>query len=288
MARAFRGLALSTWLLLVVGASVRVHGAGMACPDWPLCFGELVPRMDFRIFLEWGHRLLAGFESVGLLVLGLIVFRDPGLRAKVGGWVLATGAVLLLQIVLGGLTVLHLLAEWSVTSHLLAGNLFFLMLALTAQRLDPPQRAPTPAAGVSAALAVLVFLQVGLGGFTSSSEAGLACTEWPTCNGGVWFPTFTGIVGLHLLHRLGGYTVLALALAQAWLLRGHPMGRRAALLAAGVLLQAGLGIANVLLALPVELAIAHSALADLLLLLSVTTATALVPSPSPSLHLERA
>ena len=61
--RAGRGaaaLAGAAWVLIVIGALVRAHGAGLSCPDWPLCHGQVVPDFDARIALEWGHRLFAG------------------------------------------------------------------------------------------------------------------------------------------------------------------------------------------------------------------------------------
>lgn len=292
LARGFRALAVSTYLLLVVGATVRVHGAGMACPDWPLCFGDVIPRMDFRIFLEWGHRVLAGIESIGLVVLGIAVAMRAEARAKVGGLVLGAFFVLIAQIVLGGLTVLHLLADWSVTLHLLFGNLFCVLLAVTGQRLGDPE--PRDEAGPSA-LGVLVVVatvaQMTLGALVSSRGAGVVCTEWPTCNGGVWFPALDGVVGLQIAHRLGAYTLTALVLTFAVAMRGDALRGRAYGMVALVLIQVALGVANVLLAMPVELAIAHSATADLLLLLGVTTTSSLLRrarrAPRPDLVLER-
>lgn len=293
LARGFRALAVSTWLLLVVGATVRVHGAGLSCPDWPLCFGQAVPRMDFRIFLEWGHRVLAGVETIGLLGLGAMVWARPSTRARAGRLVGIAAVVLVVQIVLGGLTVLNLLIQWSVTAHLLCGNAFLLTLVLLARRLGgTPVREHAGPVALGWIVAGAVLLQVTLGALTSSSEAGLACTEWPTCNGGVWFPTFGGIVGLQLAHRLGAYTVTALVGALAWAMRHDPGRRFAGALVGLVAVQVVLGVTNVLLALPVELAVAHSAVADLLLLTAVVNAIGLAeraPQPLPSpLLLERA
>ena len=99
-----------TYALLVFGSSVRVHGAGLACPDWPLCFGEVIPALDFQVFLEWGHRVLAGGVSLGYVALMWAVFRDGERRRRIG-WLTAVGAmVLATQVVLGGLTVLELLS----------------------------------------------------------------------------------------------------------------------------------------------------------------------------------
>jgi heme A synthase len=171
--------------------------------------------------------------------------------------------VLATQIVLGGLTVLHLLAFWSVTLHLLAGNLFFALLLGVSIRLSPAPE-PTPISGAVRGLAVATTamwaVQMALGGLVSSNYAGLACTEWPTCNGGVWFPALDGIIGLQIVHRLGAYTLTALVIALRVVASADAQVRPAANLAVAlVLLQVVVGVTNVLLAMPVELAIAHSA-----------------------------
>ncbi len=261
-----------TWALLVFGSTVRAHGAGLACPDWPLCFGEVVPRMDFGIFLEWGHRVLAGGISVVFMGIGaaLFAFGAPRRIKVVWGAALVT---LCVQIVLGGLTVLHLLAEWTVTSHLLGGNGFALMLLVLALSLrevhTPVQREPVGAAqrAWAARLAVLVLAQLALGGLVSSSHAGLACGTWPGCNGPEWFPTFQGLVGLQVLHRVTAYVLLGVALLAALSTRGRGRTGRAALIVLGlIVLQIVLGVANVLLRIPVEVTLAHAGTAALIVL----------------------
>src|SRR5262245_60771560 len=134
--RAGRGaaaLAFAAWTLIVIGALVRAHGAGLSCPDWPLCHGQLVPDFDARIALEWGHRLFAGTLSIGVAALGFALLRGRELRARFGRSLALIAGLLAVQVVLGGLTVLLGLAPWTVTAHLVIGNAFALSLAWLAR-----------------------------------------------------------------------------------------------------------------------------------------------------------
>jgi len=269
LARGFGALVGLTGCLIVLGALVRAHGAGLACPDWPLCFGELVPRFDFHVAFEVGHRYLAG--TVTLLFLGLSAqtLRRADTRRAVAGLLALAAGLLGLQVVLGGLTVLRLLASWTVTAHLLTGNAFAVTLLLVACGLAEAARprAPRPALppGLRLALglaAALLALQVALGGLVSSSYAGLACPDWPSCRDGVFVPSLHGRVALHLAHRWNAVLLLAALAAAAGAARRDPtLARvtRGALLLG--LAQLGLGVANVRLGIPVEITALHSAAA---------------------------
>ncbi|MEQ1504445.1 MAG: COX15/CtaA family protein [Myxococcota bacterium] len=261
-------LVAATYGLLVFGASVRVHGAGLACPDWPLCFGDVVPAIDFEVGLEFGHRVLAGIVSLGFLAIGGTVIAN---RRRFGrGPVVLVGiaaVALAVQIVLGGLTVLHLLAEWTVASHLLAGNTFCLLLLLLTLSL---RDAVVPGAAIrepvslgqraaALALALLVPTQLAVGGLVSSSFAGLACGTWPTCDGVSWFPTWSGPVGLQLVHRSVAYAIVGAAAFGLLVARHGRAGRAAMLVAVAVAVQATIGILNVWWRLPVEVTLAHTA-----------------------------
>ncbi|MEZ4333997.1 MAG: COX15/CtaA family protein [Myxococcota bacterium] len=271
LARAYFALAGLTYALIVLGALVRAHGAGLACPDWPLCFGEVVPRLDFKVAFEFGHRVVAGSVAILFAALAIATLRRPELARASRRPLVIAAALLAVQIVLGGLTVLHLLATWTVTSHLLTGNAFALALVLIGRRLRALARTgAVPASApvglreriVVSAAAALLLCQIVLGGLVSSSYAGLVCPDWPTCANGAYFPTWSGIQGLHVLHRTLAYgLVLALPLA-ALLVRRVPALRRLLALASGLALaQAAIGVVNVLLRLPVEITALHSALA---------------------------
>ncbi len=273
LAAGFGVLVGLTFCLIVLGALVRAHEAGLACPDWPLCFGEFVPTMDLQVAFEWSHRVAAGSISLVFAALAIAAWRAGSPRDT--RRLLAAAAVLLgIQVMLGALTVWELLASWTVTSHLVVGNAFALTLLLVACSLQDRARGgfrsqPIPAstrASVSVG-ALLLLAQVVLGGLVSSRFAGMACPEWPTCNGGVWFPSWQGSVGLHVVHRLNGYALwaaLAVAAIAAW---RHPRLRAPSLLALAIAsLQVLVGVANVLLGIPVEVTGLHSALAAALVL----------------------
>ena len=124
---------------------------------------------------------------------------------------------------------------------------------------------------------------MALGGLVSSNGAGLACAQWPACNGGEWVPPLVGGVALQLLHRLGAYTLVGVVGALAWAARRDAAARRVVLPAVAlVLLQVTLGVANVLLALPAEIAIAHSAVGDLLGVTLVGALWGILPRAAPA------
>lgn len=262
-----------TYGLIVLGALVRAHGAGLACPDWPLCFGDFVPEFDLKVAFEWSHRVMAG--SIALLFVGgaISILREPQLRPRLARTLLFTAVVLAIQIVLGALTVWQLLASWTVVSHLLVGNAFALCLAWTARslfRVDAPKPRVEASPPLRMALFVtagLLVMQMTLGGLVSSTYAGLACSEWPACNDGVYFPSFQGALGTQLLHRLAAYGLTVAVLVSAWLARATP-GLSGPLRVAAILVvvQVAVGVANVLLRLPVEVTGLHSGLAALLVL----------------------
>jgi cytochrome c oxidase assembly protein subunit 15 len=283
----FVALTAATFALIVLGALVRAHGAGLACPDWPLCFGEVIPPFDLRVAFEWSHRVLAGSLSLIFAGLAWAVWRAPEARRRAGGLILTAGVLLAIQILLGALTVWQLLAAWTVTAHLLTGNAFAACLLATALRLrgglaEAPAASAQSARGWVAAFGVCLVLQLLLGGLVSSRYAGLVCPEWPTCANGAWFPSWEGAMGLHLLHRTNGYALGLVLVAAAFATRSAgAVGRMLQLAAVLGLAQIVVGVLNVLLALPVEVTGLHSALAAALVLcLAAAASEAFAPRRS--------
>lgn len=131
LGRVLLGLAATTWLLMGLGSATRVMNAGLSCPDWPLCYGEIVPsqQMNLQVFLEWFHRMVA--SGVGLATLTLMGFawlKHRSLPTWLPWGLSFAFGLILVQGILGGLTVTELLRFDIVTAHLGTGLLFFATL----------------------------------------------------------------------------------------------------------------------------------------------------------------
>jgi len=281
--------------LIVVGSIVRTTGSGLACPDWPLCHGRLIPPLQFNILIEWFHRLLALIVGLGLLATAAWTWaRAEGhpqqrVRARLGGLAVASIALYLSQALLGALTVWKLLDPNVVSAHLAVGLLLFatlLTLGLSARQAARDDARPSPRrAGLLPLFAVAtaaIWVQAVLGGMVSTNHASLACPDWPTCNGR-WLPEFTGLVGLQMAHRFGAYLLIALL---AWVavragsapdVTTRNLGRVMFLL---VLAQGAIGVANVLLGIPVWVSALHLGTATLLLALSLVGTFRLAAMPA--------
>ncbi|MEO1131941.1 MAG: heme A synthase [Cyanobacteria bacterium J06639_1] len=264
------GMAAATLFLMALGSATRVMNAGLSCPDWPLCFGQLVPReqMDLRVFLEWFHRVVA--SSMGLLTI-LLVGLSAWWRRSLPGWVpnlaVAALALVVVQGVLGGLTVTQLLRFDIVTAHLGTGLLFFSTLLTLGVMLTPFQGRGSARkfAWMAAIAAGLVYLQSLMGGVVASRWALHLCFgDSQLCS----------VMNAHI----GGVfpaTIATLVVAfAAWRTENlHPWLRRLGMVAAiAVVLQIALGIATFKLHLQVEpLTVAHQAIGATLLGVLVAT-----------------
>ena len=308
-----------TFLVVVIGAFVRLTDAGLGCPDWPGCYGHLTslpeteqeiaaaqaqdPRGTYdagKAFREMLHRYLAG--ALGLLILALAVL----CRTRLGSARLARGtmallALVVLQALLGMWTVTLQLKPLIVTLHLLGG---FATLGLIWWLLLRYHDWPRPTASdpprslrylyVTALVGLIV--QITLGGWTSTNYAALACPDFPTCREQWWpsgmdfseaFVLWRGLgidyeygvldsparTAIHVAHRIGAVVAAALilALAAASIRSGLGAWRVSGwVLIALLTIQVSLGIGNIVLQLPLAVAVAHNAFAAILLLAILT------------------
>ena len=248
---------IAVFLLMTLGNVVSATGSGLACPDWPLCHGSVIPPLRADVLIEYSHRLSALAATVLIVattVLTLRGTRAPGLRRLV--WLLP--ALLAAQIALGGITVLLKLPHLISTAHLVNALLILAGLIVLARGL--PTSAPPRAEGGDDRLRrlalvglIVLLVQLALGGYVRHSGAGLACPDFPLCSGDL-LPT-RWLAGVHWAHRWLGVLLLGLFVHVA------VAGRTAAtrLVAALAVLQVALGIAAVLLQLTPVVRAAHAA-----------------------------
>lgn len=284
-------LVLSTHLvvalvaLVTVGGATRVMEAGLSCPDWPLCYGSVLPtaKMTVRVFLEWFHRLDAALVALGLLLAAALSWGQRRHLPPAAPGLATTALVLVVvQVALGALTVTQLLRFDVVTAHLATGLLLVALLSLLRQRLRLALEPLPP--GMDGALtgpwrwwpalaALLVYLQCVLGGLLASQWATGRCLQW--LQGCHWLMAHRLLAGVALA------AVVALPLKAATAAWPHPL--RHLSFAAGllVLLQAGLGALTLHLSLSQPLVtIGHQLVAALLLSMLTSLAGLLHPLPS--------
>ena len=267
-----RSLALAAAVLaffvVVVGAYVRLSDAGLGCPDWPFCYGRPVPS-DIadgdalaKAWKEMGHRYLAG--TLGILIVAAAIWSWKVRRSQ---WLAtASVALVLFQATLGAWTVTMLLKPAIVVAHLLGGMaLLALLVWFALERMHQREFPEARALRIPALLALIVVgLQILLGGWVSANYAALACPDLPLCRGALLPPMDDPLAVIHWAHRvfaLVAVAVLSWASAQTFK-RSRAL---ALLIAALLLLQFSLGVANVWFVSPLWLATAHNAGAALLL-----------------------
>lgn len=249
-------MAIATLILMAIGSATRVMNAGLACPDWPLCYGTLFPQqqMNLQVFLEWIHRLdasLIGLMAIALVGLTLWYRRD---LPKWTPWAALFALFLIVfQGVLGGLTVTELLRFDIVTAHLGTAMLFFMTLLVIGLMLLPFKGTGTVGKlpWVSLVAALLIYLQ--------SLSGALVGSRWAVhqCLGGSQLCT---VMNSHLWGVLPATLSVLLVGFFAWRTPAlHPALRKLAYLALGlVMLQLVLGVATFTLHLQVEpLTVAH-------------------------------
>jgi cytochrome c oxidase assembly protein subunit 15 len=307
-------IAFLTFDLIVFGAFTRLTDSGLGCPDWPGCFGAANPFLahaeiraaetllptgpvtQLKAWIEMIHRFLA--MGIGLLI-GALMFtawiqwrkrRDPAFHPA-----LPTALFLFvaLQGAFGAWTVTMKLQPVIVTTHLMLGMGLLALVAWLGMKCNGPAAPahPVDALRVMALASALVLaLQIALGGWVSTNYATLACTEFPLCAGqllpemdfehgftlwrelgktaaGHYLP-FSALTAIHWVHRNFAFVVLAVLGATAWRAARHAGLRKIAFGIAAVLaLQAASGIATIYFAFPLAIAVLHNAGAALLVLL---------------------
>lgn len=276
MSRLFLFLSWGLLFVIALGVLTRAMDAGLACPDWPLCFGDIIPDYHPQVYLEFIHRAVAGI--MGLVLIGLCgtLFLSKKLRESCSRAQLIVAVLSLLtlgfQVFLGWRTVVDLLEEKTVTAHLVFGFALFVMASWLARSLS---QSPLQRQDLSFHMNLLnyvvfafIFFQVVLGALVASHYAAVVCVDFPLC-GGEFIPTLKGIIGLHILHRLGAYIVALLVLILFLTTRRFESSEWKTWvnhLSILVLLQLILGVANVIFYRPPLVTMFHSLVAALIVM----------------------
>lgn len=249
-------MAIATLLLMAVGSATRVMNAGLACPDWPLCYGQWIPskQMNLQVFLEWFHRLDASLIGLSAIALsGLSWYYRPQLPQ----WLPWTASFALFLIVfqgiLGGLTVTELLRFDIVTAHLGMALLFLGTLVAIATALTPYKGNGTASKlfPIGCFAALLIYLQSLLGGLVASRWAVHQCLN---------LAHLCRFLNSHLIGVVPSTLAILVLGITAWrTLALHPSLRRLAFWAVGLVGgQIALGVATLRLHLQIEpLTVAH-------------------------------
>ncbi len=292
--RAFNITVFWTLGLLFLGSVVHATGSSLACPDWPTCYGTLVPEMTGGIFWEHLHRLVAGGLILLFTAATWLSFRETPRFGWVRVWALVGIGLLLIQAVLGGITVLFKLPDAISTSHLALAFLFLSLATVLAnvtspawgEAVGPSRDSALPLRGAAAVTTGLAFLQSIVGAAVRHTDAGMACPDVPLCLGR-WIPPFQHpLVVLHFGHRVLGLLLLTavlwvghLAFWRSGSLRLRRLGVAAAVTALSQVLLGFLSVYFRLAVIPVSL---HTLLAATLLTLLVSILTLTwAPGPSP-------
>lgn len=296
-----------TLVVVVLGAYTRLTDAGLGCPDWPGCYGfNYVPSsaqdhdvaalrfpdqpVEFiKARNEMVHRYAAGILGITILLMALWSLRAVNRHYRALAWVLL--ALVCGQAALGMLTVTLNLLPFVVMGHLLGGFTILALLfwLLMRSRASGAVYRGSQVGGWLRIALVALLLQIALGGWTAANYAAMACVELPVCQGdwlnqwqwsafhphGVPAETYQyGVLSaaeritIHVTHRLWAMVTALILFVLAWRLWQQPLLRYwGVLLALGVVLQLALGVANVVLHLPLPVAVAHNAGAALLLLI---------------------
>ena len=308
----FIGAAI-TLVVISLGAWVRLTDAGLGCPDWPGCYGLLTtpdtvdelakakenyPNASIDVGKAWRemlHRYVAG-------ILGLYVFFITYISIKYSkqNYILpvSISILIVIQAIMGMLTVTMLVKPTVVTTHLFFGMLTATLLFINGLKYSGlnllQDKLPVYAISAIVLTWVLLVIQILLGGWTSTNYASLACTDFPKCLD-QWYPkemvfdkafnifnlpdinyeggflAYGAKVAVHYIHRVTALVLslsFLLTLVIIFKLKNHAFLKKIISFSlVFFVLQIILGISNVIYSLPLNIAVWHTMNAAILLAL---------------------
>lgn len=214
MSRALKALVwfavIGMFFVLMAGALVSKTGSGDGCgASWPLCDGEVLPVMQAAAIIEYSHRVVSGVVGLAVLAMAVVMWRGYGHRPEMRWLAGASVFFLLLQSGLGAWVVLAPQPKWVLAAHFGISSASFASVVLGAillyQLHGRGTRRERPVSDRLRYWAwgslAYVYAVVYSGAYVRHTNANVACTDWPLCNGQL-FPGFSGSVGIQFTHRL--------------------------------------------------------------------------------------
>jgi protoheme IX farnesyltransferase len=286
---ALRILLGATIGLVVIGVIVRATDSGMGCPDWPFCYGQIIPPttdsgdvVAYKAWLEWIHRAIAAVIGLIVLAVVFIALRNLKDRRSLQGASIALLALVLFQAWLGRQTVLESNSGASVTAHLASAMAFVglqvwvLARSGYAETLGGIRRASgsvvAPIVAAGAIYALLLF-----GSNVTGTDTGLLYPDWPLM-GGTLFPPITELSTPMILHRYATAIVALILISALWIVRrekGSPARVRQLLTYAAAVfaVQCVIGAVQIFTKLAPWTQTLHVALATVIWILTVGAAS---------------
>jgi protoheme IX farnesyltransferase len=255
--------------LIVLGGIVRITGSGMGCGDhWPRCHGEWFPPLDLPTLIESSHRWVAALVSILVFGVAAVALRRHRVEPALRNPALLAAFLLVVQVLLGAVTVKLVLPPWVVITHF--ANAMLLLAALLVAALRASPEAPAPLArehrhgdhGLVLATTAMGFFVILFGAQVANFDAGLLCLGFPLCNGSA-LPPEGDLAVLHWSHRVLAFGflavlgVLVIRLNRSRTPEAAAVRRWAAIVLGGTLVQIGVAAAMILHLLPTSLRALH-------------------------------
>ncbi len=264
--------AIATYGLIVLGGVVRATDSGTACPDWPLCHGQVIPPFETKVLIEFSHRLVASVVGLLILITALWAWRRYREHPVMPRAAVTAALLLTTQVIVGGVTVGTETQASVVAMHLtIALGLLATLITIVVEAfivvLPGAARAGSQVSLLGVTALIATFVLIISGAYVSQTGAGLAYPDWPLFDGKL-VSAGGRLADLHYAHRLIAATVGVLLLTYvARTLRGQgdPLLRTALVSAFGLYVaQVLLGASNIWFDLATSVRIAHLALASAL------------------------
>ena len=218
--------------LIILGGVVRITDSGLGCPDWPFCYGKVLPPAEFKAIVEYSHRFVAAITGLIVVGTGVTIWRSHREDRRLTTAFVLAFILLVIQVILGWVTVRTELNEWLVMAHLTVAESLLAMMLLIAvvgwtafkggHGEVSTQMTKTARNTFIGALVLMLGVMLS-GAYTQATGATGACGDsWPLCAGSIFPDTF--LEGVHMGHRLVtivAVPVLVAAAHQAYNLRGR-------------------------------------------------------------------